>query len=130
MDPAIDPSYGREQADRAVLAAALRWADRMRKSDHLTDFLDGTRTWPPADWELEDLSVGTKAVEEAIMTCWHVSGSVAMGDALDSRLRVKGVSKLRVADASAFPLNISGNTQSTVYALAEKAADMIKEDNA
>lgn len=51
-----------------------------------------------------------------------------MGDALDSRLRVKGAQNLRVVDASAFPGNVSGNIASTVYALAEKAADMIKED--
>jgi choline dehydrogenase-like flavoprotein len=53
-----------------------------------------------------------------------------MGDALDSRLRVNGVQNLRVADASAFPGNVSGNIASTVYALAEKAADMIKQDYA
>lgn len=51
-----------------------------------------------------------------------------MGDTLDSRLRVKGVQGLRVADASAFPNNLSGNIVATVYALAEKAADMIRED--
>lgn len=51
-----------------------------------------------------------------------------MGDALDSHLRVKGVKKLRVADASSFPNHVSGNIVSSVYALAEKAADVIKDD--
>jgi choline dehydrogenase-like flavoprotein len=51
-----------------------------------------------------------------------------MGDVLDSRLRVRGVKNLRVVDASAFPNHVSGNIQATVYALAEKAADMIKAD--
>ncbi|KAJ5799236.1 CAZyme family AA3 [Penicillium psychrosexuale] len=59
---------------------------------------------------------------------YHINGSVAMGDALDSRLRVKGVEGLRVADASVFPNNVSGNILSTVYAVAEKAADLILED--
>jgi choline dehydrogenase-like flavoprotein len=72
--------------------------------------------------------VGTKVVEEAIISEYHVCGSVALGDALDSRLRVKGAQNLRVVDASAFPGNVSGNIMSTVYALAEKGADMIKED--
>ena len=51
-----------------------------------------------------------------------------MGSALDSRLRVKGVRGLRVADASVFPNNVSGNIVSSVYATAEKAADIIKAD--
>lgn len=51
-----------------------------------------------------------------------------MGDALDSRLKVKGVNGLRVADASVFPNNVSGNIVSSVYAVAEKAADMIKAE--
>lgn len=51
-----------------------------------------------------------------------------MGAALDSHLRVKGVQKLRVADASSFPNHVSGNIVSSVYALAEKAADVIKDD--
>lgn len=59
---------------------------------------------------------------------YHICGSVAMGDALDSRLKVKGVNGLRVADASVFPNNVSGNIVSSVYAVAEKAADMIKAE--
>jgi len=51
-----------------------------------------------------------------------------MGSALDSRLRVKGVSGLRVVDASVFPNNVSGNIVSSVYATAEKAADIVKAD--
>jgi choline dehydrogenase-like flavoprotein len=54
---------------------------------------------------------------------------VAMGAALDSHLRVKGVKGLRVADASIFPNNVSGNICSSVYSVAEKAADLIKEDH-
>jgi choline dehydrogenase-like flavoprotein len=60
---------------------------------------------------------------------YHLCGSVAMGSSLDSRLRVKGVKNIRVVDAAAFANNVSGNIQSSVYALAEKAADLIKEDN-
>jgi choline dehydrogenase-like flavoprotein len=41
---------------------------------------------------------------------------------------VKGVEGLRVADASVFPNNVSGNIVSSVYSIAEKCADLIKED--
>lgn len=60
---------------------------------------------------------------------YHPCGSVAMGQVLDSRLRVKGVEGLRVVDASVFPNNVSGNIVSSVYAVAEMGADFIKQDN-
>jgi choline dehydrogenase len=50
------------------------------------------------------------------------------GDAmavLDPELRVRGLAELYVADASAFPTMTSGNTNATVYMLAEKASDII-----
>lgn len=77
---------------------------------------------------MQDIENGKTAVHDAVVGEYHISGSVAMGDALDSRLRVKGVEGLRVADASVFPNNVSGNIVSSVYAVAEKAAEMIKED--
>lgn len=50
------------------------------------------------------------------------------GGVVDERLRVYGVRRLRVADASIMPLQISAHLQATVYAIAEKASHMILED--
>jgi choline dehydrogenase len=66
---------------------------------------------------------------------FHASGTCAMGGnartaVLDARLRVRGVSGLRVADASAFPNVTSGNTNAATIMLGEKAADLILEDSA
>jgi choline dehydrogenase-like flavoprotein len=47
---------------------------------------------------------------------------------VDHRLKVYGTSNVRVVDASIFPLEPRGNIQATVFAVAEKAADIIKED--
>ncbi|HEY1492874.1 MAG TPA: GMC oxidoreductase, partial [Steroidobacteraceae bacterium] len=67
-------------------------------------------------------------------TVFHACGSCAMGTdpqttVLDARLRVRGVSGLRVVDASAFPNVTSGNTNAPTMMLAEKAADLIIQDS-
>lgn len=99
----------------------------MGLSTHLKSSIS-RRSFPDPSVDLQDFEQAKEAVRDVVIGEYHVCGSVAMGDALDSRLCVKGVQGLRVADASVFPNNVSGNIVSSVYAVAEKAADMIKED--
>jgi choline dehydrogenase len=49
---------------------------------------------------------------------------------VDERLRVRGVGGLRVIDASVMPSVVSGNTNAAVIALAERGADIVREDGA
>ena len=67
-------------------------------------------------------------------TIYHPAGSCRMGgDAravLDPQLRVRGVDKLRVADASIMPTLVSGNTQAPSGMIGERAADLLRQASA
>jgi choline dehydrogenase-like flavoprotein len=54
--------------------------------------------------------------------------SKELGGVVDDRLRVYGTMNVRVVDASVMPFQVSGHLTSTLYAISEKGADIIKED--
>ncbi|KIW09428.1 hypothetical protein, variant [Verruconis gallopava] len=127
-DPAIDPGYMSHPADKHVMAVGFGMVDKLSKSKYVADKI-ASRIWPAKEVDLSDVKQIEQQMEEVVLGEYHICGSVAMGDALDSHLRVKGAEGIRVIDASAFPNNVSGNICSSVYALAEKGADIIKRDN-
>ena len=129
VHPTVDPNYLNHPADVAVLAAGIKFAEKLVSAPALEGKL-GKRTWPPPDKfpGLDTIKERRAAAEDWCLGEYHSCGSCAMGSTVDSRLKVYGVKGLRVADASVFANNVSGNIVSSVYAVAERAADIIKED--
>jgi choline dehydrogenase len=89
--------------------------------------------WKPGPQYESDEELARLAGDIAT-TIFHPVGTTRMGRdddpmaVLDSRLRVRGIAGLRVVDAGAMPTITSGNTNSPVLMIAEKAADWIVDD--
>ena len=130
--PAIDPRYLSHPADLEIMALHLRELDLdISKSAPYSELLkpEGRRNSPRA--YMDDLEEAKDYARRTITTMWHPCGTAAMlprqrQGVLDSNLKVYGTTNLRVVDASMMPMIPRGNTQATVYAAAERAADLIK----
>jgi choline dehydrogenase len=77
----------------------------------------------PSDALLEDFALHFS------LTVYHPTSTCRIGDVVDPRLRVKGVGRLRVADASVMPSVIAGNTNAPTIMIGEKAAEMIAAEH-
>ena len=77
----------------------------------------------PSDALLEDLALHYS------FTVYHVTSTCRIGSVVDPRLKVKGVARLRVADASVMPNVVSGNTNAASIMIGEKAAEMLAADH-
>ena len=69
-------------------------------------------------------------VRDAVITYWHCAGSAKMGrdplSVVDSELRVYGIERLRIADASIMPRVTTGNTMAPCVIIGERAAELIR----
>ena len=129
--PNIDPRYLSHPLDLEILARHVQFLERLARSPPLTDYIktNGKRNHFTA--YVEDLAAAKDYVRTTALSTYHPAGTCAMlprseGGVVDNRLIVYGTSNLRVVDASIMPLIPRSNLQSTVYAVAERAADLIK----
>jgi choline dehydrogenase len=128
-DPAIDPRYLTAPGDVETLVEGVREARRVAQAEPFDEYR-GEELWPGEDAQTDEELA--EHVREKAQTIYHPVGTCKMGDGemavVDDRLRVHGVSGLRVADASVMPQIVSGNTNAATLAIGEKAADLIAAD--
>lgn len=124
--PLIDPNYFSDERDLAMMVAGLKLARRIGDANALDDWR-GEEIAPSRD--VNDDADLRKFVRGTLASYCHPVGTCAMGDGemsvVDEKLRVRGISGLRVADGSVMPSIPSANTNATVYAIAERAADLV-----
>ncbi|MEL0144966.1 MAG: GMC oxidoreductase, partial [Alphaproteobacteria bacterium] len=127
--PSIRPNYLSAPADRLVVAEAIRLTRRIVAQPAMAKY--SPEEFKPGPQIASDAELA-RAAGDIATTIFHPVGTAKMGSddmaVVDERLRVRGISGLRVVDASVMPTITSGNTNSPVIMIAEKAADMIRED--
>jgi choline dehydrogenase len=126
--PAINPRYLSDAHDRRTVAAGLNFLRRIFAAPALARYL-GTEILPGADVSSDDELVDYARRNGS--TVYHATCTCKMGDdamaVVDDRLRVRGLDRLRVIDASVMPTVTSTNTNAPTFMIAEKGAAMIRE---
>ncbi|KAH8647825.1 hypothetical protein BX600DRAFT_484413 [Xylariales sp. PMI_506] len=129
--PVLDPRTLSHPIDLELHARHVLLLEKLRDTSPLRElFKEGGRRLHNNGQRVETLDEAKEAVRTRYTPHYHLCGTAAMlprqaGGVVDSKLRVYGVENLRIVDASVFPLIPSGNIQSSVYAVAERAADIL-----
>jgi choline dehydrogenase len=124
--PAIQPAYLSDPFDRDVLVAGMKLLRKIMTEPAIARYV------------AEEINPGANCVSDADMltfarakgtTVFHPTSTCRMGSdtgaVVDETLRVRGLDRLRVIDASIMPTLVSGNTNAAAIMIAEKGADMI-----
>jgi choline dehydrogenase-like flavoprotein len=131
--PAIAPNYLATPEDRRVAADSIRVTRKIVSQPALQKY-SPVEYLPGAQVRDDDEAALERASGDIGTTIFHPVGTARMGRAddaravVDARLRVIGIERLRVIDASVMPSITSGNTNSPTMMIAEKGSAMIMED--
>jgi choline dehydrogenase-like flavoprotein len=130
--PAIQPNYLSTDDDQRVAADSIRVTRNIVRQPALMPFHPAE--YLPGEAVGNDDASLAKAAGDVGTTIFHPVGTAKMGlpsdpmAVVDERLRVFGLERLRIVDASVMPTITSGNTNSPTMMIAEKGAAMILED--
>ncbi|WP_105429794.1 GMC family oxidoreductase [Neorhizobium sp. T6_25] len=132
-DPSAQPrilhNFLKEEADREILIRSIEAVRRIAASPAMAPF-EPEEIAPTAAVQSHDEMLDY--ARRTLNTTFHPVGTCKMGRdrmaVVDDRLRVHGITGLRVVDASIMPTIVSGNTQAPTVMIAEKAADFIREE--
>lgn len=131
--PAIRANYLATERDRQTMIEGFRWARRIAAAPALAEIVAVEHRPGPAVQSDDEILDYIRTTGSSI---YHPSGTCRMGPdpsrgaVVDSRLRVHGLTGLRVADCSIMPRLVSGNTNAAAIMIGERAARFIREDAA
>jgi len=129
IHPIITPNYLSTDLDCQTAIEAVRFTRAIMQSDAMKDHIAEEMLPDPAATTDEQLLDQARSIANTI---YHPTSTCRMGNdklaVVDPRLRVNGVTGLRVVDASVMPEIVSGNTNAPTIMIAEHAADMIIQD--
>jgi choline dehydrogenase-like flavoprotein len=131
--PVIKLNYLSTEQDRRIAISSIRLTRRIAAQPALAPFHPAEYLPGPAVRDDDELML-VKAAGDIGTTIFHPIGTTKMGldsdplTVVDERLRVAGIERLRVIDASVMPTITSGNTNAPTMMIAEKGAAMIRDD--
>jgi len=127
--PKIHPNYLATPLDCATAVAGVKVAQKIAGFEPLKAAITEELRPGPDRTTDDDL---LQWVRDTASSIYHPTGTCRMGQddgaVVDERLRVRGVTGLRVADCSIMPKIVSGNTNAPAIMIGEKLSDMVRED--
>ncbi len=127
--PAIAPRYLSSRHDCDTVVAGMKLLRQIMRQPAMRHYIAEERAPAPDCTSDADLLAFARATGS---TVFHPTSTCRMGSdaaaVVDERLRVRGIERLRVIDASIMPAVVSGNTNAAVVMIGEKGADLVLQD--